>query len=429
LKLDDLFSATTEDGSFDFVASCAASSRSGWFWTPQGQHNSIYSRIRTHMDGLLAGPWWVFLARKGILKSLVSGPVKIASLGGLPARWTTMFEFFQSLAWVKVESGLVSLTPAGAYTASIAPSYGVPVSYLPLYHRLERLLFKDPEVPRVDPSGEEVLVDRDMNVWGSGGAHTTYFNRVDEIVIDLFNRPIEAQPRGICDMGCGDGTLLEHLYHVIQNQTARGKMLDAHPLLMVGADFNEVSRRVTSRTLESAGIPKFYVIHGDIGAPDQLAKDMAALDIDIRSLLHVRSFLDHNRPFRTPAGYVPGSRKATTTGAFAQHGREIPADVLEENLVRHLRAWAPHTDRFGLLLLELHTLPPEVTTANQDRTPALGYDGFHAYSDQYLVELTVFKQCLHEAGFRPDPRYHAEFPKSELATVSIDLLMGASHTS
>lgn len=39
-------------------------------------------------------------------------------------------------------------------------------------------------------------------------------------------------------------------------------------------------------------------------------------------------------------------------------GEEISSDELEENLVRHLRRWAAYVGRFGLLVLELHTLPP-----------------------------------------------------------------------
>ena len=30
---------------------------------------------------------------------------------------------------------------------------------------------------------------------GSGGAHRLYFQKVDEIIIDLFNLPIEEQPK------------------------------------------------------------------------------------------------------------------------------------------------------------------------------------------------------------------------------------------
>ncbi|HEY1270730.1 MAG TPA: hypothetical protein VGF08_02035, partial [Terriglobales bacterium] len=237
---------------------------------------------------------------------------------------------------------------------------------------------------------------------------------------EIFNRPIDMQPRGICDMGCGDGSFLEHLYLVVKTQTARGRMLDQHPLTLVGADFNKVARRVAKQTMRSAGIPVHHVIPGDINRPAQLASDLEELGLDIHDLLHVRSFLDHNRPYFPPAGYSRGNRTGHSTGAFAHLGDEIPCDELEENLVRHLRRWAPYVGRFGLLVLELHTLPPQVTAANLEKTPAVAYDGTHGFSDQYLVELPVFLDCAREAGLRADPRYQGKFPNSDLATVSLN---------
>jgi hypothetical protein len=296
----------------------------------------------------------------------------------------------------------------------------VTVSYLPTFAVLPALLFGNPWIPRVDPTGFEILVNRAMNVWGSGGAHRTYFRRLDQVVIEIFNRPIEDQPRGICDMGCGDGSLLAHLYRVVAEHTERGRMLDRHPLVIVGADFNKVARRATKQTLRQAGIPAFHVIPGDINRPAQLAGDLEALDLDVHELLHIRSFLDHNRPYAQPAQYTAGSRVSRTTGAFAYLGDEIAADTLEENLVRHLRRWAPYIGRFGLLVLELHTLPPELTAANLDRTPAVAYDGTHGFSDQYLVELDVFLDCAREAGLQASDRLQARFPPSELATVSLN---------
>ena len=62
-----------------------------------------------------------------------------------------------------------------------------------------------------------------------------------------------------------------------------------------------------------------------------------------------------------------------------------------------------------------------MTAANLDRTPAVAYDGTHGFSDQYLVELPNFLQCAREAELHADPRFHAAFPPSELATVSINL--------
>jgi len=151
--------------------------------------------------------------------------------------------------------------------------------------------------------------------------------------------------------------------------------------------------------------------------------DLEEIDLDIHDLMHIRSFLDHNRPYVGLSNYVSGSRNPSTTGAFAYVGDEIPADELEENLVRHLRRWKPY-GRFGLLVLELHTLPPALT-ANLDRTPAVAYDATHGFSDQYLVELPVFADCAREAGLRAEPRWQTKFPPSELATVSLNYFTAA----
>ncbi len=79
-----------------------------------------------------------------------------------------------------------------------------------------------------------------------------------------------------------------------------------------------------------------------------------------------------------------------------------------------------------LLILELHTLPPQLTAANLAKTPAVAYDGTHGFSDQYLVELPVFLKCAREAGLQTDPRYQCRFPASDLATVSINFFTAAA---
>jgi hypothetical protein len=380
----------------------------------------VYDQIRNHLDGMVVGPAMVALARGGVLTQLERGPVSIDSIAANQGSLACIFDLLATQGWIVREQDRVQLTACGHYAAQIATSYGVTVSYLPTFNALHTLLFGNPRTPRLDDNGVELMVNRGMNVWGSGGAHKTYFKKVDEIVVEIFNRPINQQPQGICDMGCGDGSFLEHLYFTVKNHTARGAMLDQHPLILVGADFNKVARRVAKQTLKKAGIPTFHVIPGDINRPAQLAGDLEELGLDIHDLLHVRSFLDHNRPYIAPANYVSGSRTARSTGAFAYFGEDIPADELEENLVRHLRRWAPYVGRFGLLVLELHTLPPPITAANLERTPAVAYDGAHGFSDQYLVELPIFLASVREAGLQADPRFQCKFPPSELATVSIN---------
>ena len=362
----------------------------------------------------------VILARAGVLARLEQGPVAVAELGGNVAMMACVFDLLATQSWADRTGDVVELTPQGAYAAQIAAAYGVTVSYIPMFTKLNALLFGNPRIPRVDESGIETMVDRGTNVWGSGGAHRTYFNKVDEIIVELFNRPLHLQPRGICDMGCGDATFLAHIYSVVRDRTERGAVLDQHPLTLVGADVNTVARRASKQTLRQAGVRSFHVINGDINRPAQLASDLEKLGLDVHDFLHIRSFLDHNRPYVPLASYIRGTRRSRSTGAFAHVGEEILADEQEENLVRHLRRWAPYIGRFGLIALELHTLPPDVTAANLDKTPAVAYDGTHGFSDQYLIELPIFLDCAREADLHADRRFQAAFPPSKLATVSIN---------
>ena len=53
------------------------------------------------------------------------------------------------------------------------------------------------------------------------------------------NQDIDKQPKGIIDVGCGDGTLISHVYEVILTKTQRGEMIKKYPLFVIGIDFNE----------------------------------------------------------------------------------------------------------------------------------------------------------------------------------------------
>ena len=141
----------------------------------------------------------------------------------------------------------------------------------------------------------ETHVDREMNVW-EGGAHSTYFKVVDEIIIDIFNKPIEEQPKGILDMGCGNGAFLIHLFSLIESQTLRGTMLEEYPLKIIGVDYNEAALKVSKANLIQADIWA-KIIWGDIGNPTLLADNSKEnYDIELENLLNVeRTFLDHNR--------------------------------------------------------------------------------------------------------------------------------------
>ena len=75
--------------------------------------------------------------------------------------------------------------------------------------------------------------------------------------------------------------------------------------------------------------------------------------------------------------------------------------------------------KFGLLILELHTISPELTAKNLGQTVATAYDSTHGYSDQYIIEVGIMLEAAEEAGLIP--QYQARFPNDELTTISINL--------
>ncbi|NNK69105.1 MAG: class I SAM-dependent methyltransferase, partial [Flavobacteriaceae bacterium] len=146
--------------------------------------------------------------------------------------------------------------------------------------------------------------------------------------------------------------------------------------------------------------------------------------IALSDLLNVRTFLDHNRIWETPQS--PRNLESKSTGAYAFEGHWLSNDLVEDSLLEHFKKWKPFVERFGLLIIELHTLAPEVTAANLRKTPATAYDATHGYSDQYILEIDLFSKLADEAGLTPDENYSRKFPDNELATVSINLLKGTN---
>ena len=223
-------------------------------------------------------------------------------------------------------------------------------------------------------------------------------------------------------MGCGNGAFIQHIFDVIEHQTLRGKLLEEHPLLLVGADFNQAALKVTRANLIKADIWA-KVIWGDIGRPDLLANDLKEdYNIDLMDLLNVRTFLDHNRIWEPPKKV--SNRKSKSSGAYVYEGKRLNNNLVEDSLKKHLEKWKPYVEKFGLLIIELHTVNPKLVAANLGKTAATAYDATHGYSDQYILEVDVFNTVASEAGLYPDERYFTKFPNSELATVSINLLKG-----
>lgn len=394
-------------------------------FSTNSEEKAIQEQILRHIEGYLVAPIIVSLGMTGMFhKYFMETSFRAEEFHKEPEIFKVILNFFTYLGWFTEKKGNYQFTETGLFFAKRATAYGVTVSYLPMFKNLDTLLFGNPaDLRDIAQNEDEIHVNREMNVWGSGGAHATYFKVIDDIIIELFNKPINEQPKGILDMGCGNGAFLQHIFEVIERQTLRGKMLDDYPLFLVGADYNQAALKVTRANLIKADIWA-KVIWGDIGRPDLLAKDLQEnYNIDLKDLLNVRTFLDHNRIWEEPETFTK-ERISTSTGAFTHRGKRISNNDVEENLALHLKKWAPYVKQYGLLIIELHTISPQLTANNLGKTAATAYDATHGFSDQFIVEIDVLHNVASEVGLFPEPLSFKKFPNTDYATVSINLLKG-----
>ncbi len=303
------------------------------------------------------------------------------------------------------------LTARGAYLYERALTMGVTASYRPMLRQLGSLLCGDPtRVLGRDAEGHETYVDRTLNVVGSGFQHGKYFADMVERVVAIFDQtPLEAQPKYIVDTGCGDGVLLKTLHTAVAERSLRGRHLGDFPLRMVGVDYNQRSIDASAVTLN--GVPHM-LLRGDISDPAAIMADLFARGVShADEVLHVRSFLDHDRPMRIePAGAsgLPGDDHV-----YVSHTGETLATVeIFDELVAHLSRWSAVLGVHGLLFLEVFTLPVSLTRRYFDETESFSFDIYHALSRQALVEAGVFHQALAAAGLYPEQQSLARYPRT-----------------
>ncbi|MEP0985309.1 class I SAM-dependent methyltransferase [Ekhidna sp.] len=382
---------------------------------------AIQEQILKHIEGILVGPSTVQLGMGGMFhKYFMEMSFSPSEYHQDPESFESILDFFTHLGWFEKKTKTYKFTEKGLFFAKRSSAYGVTVSYIPTFRNLNELIFGNAEILKVAEGEKEKGVDREMNVWGSGGAHVAYFEKVDDIIIDLFNKPIDEQPKGILDMGCGNGAFLIHIFDVVFHKTKRGKILEEYPLFLVGADYNEAALNVTRENLINADVWA-KVVWGDIGDPQRLDNDLKEnYEMSLGDLLNVRTFLDHNRMWEDVDERV--EKVSISTGAFTSRGRFLSNDEVEANLKAHLNKWKPYIQKFGLIMIELHGLDPKTTSENIGKTASTAYEATHGFSDQYILEIDSFDKVIGETGLVMDENHRYKFPNSELATVSINYL-------
>jgi len=441
-------------------------------------------QLRMAMDGLLLGPTWVALdmpvfrkqpdgrycqTAPSILDQLDRRPdgMAVSAWGSanhvvLRAAWSLMHEF--GMADIVQEK--VRLTESGRiHRPIVAPYAGLPASYLRSYAVLDEILFGNPDPLDIDNDGH---IDRVMNVYASSGAGSGPATQdiTTKILRKLFDEtPLDKQPAGIADMGCGDGSAVKRLAEYIIGSTRRGRHLDDYPLIVIGADYNESARGRAMATLSSLhhvrGVHP-YVMAADISQPDRYDDAVAKSGLTVRrsdgsvrpvqlgDLLHTFMFLVHNRRLsvrrkeqaeailerhlRTVdrsrlntvvAQYFSGSLRVSTLSglpmtvdelkcafrvAYSDAEGLVPGYVVAADLIQFISRWKRYA-KHGFLIVEGHspwasslcTDAPNAASRwrRTEQLPSVFNWGMHFVSRQFMTPFNEFMLALTLAGLRP----------------------------
>ena len=191
----------------------------------------------------------------------------------------------------------------------------------------------------------------------------------------------------------------------------------------MGSDFNYKALEATEETITKADIWA-KTAFGDISDPKSLAKRLDEKhQIKLEDLLNVRSFLDHNRIYTPPEQKIKKISKSTA--AFCDKGKRIHNNALQQNLKEHFEKWQPYLKKYGLLIVELHTIDPALAAQTLGKNAMTAYDASHGFSDQYIIEYNCFLEAALDAGLKPDPAHEHLFPSKETPIVSINRLINS----
>ncbi len=372
--------------------------------------------VDAHLDGALLVPALLWLHETGRLGE-AAPDLPDGEAGPAIARLLT------DLGWL---DGAGCWTATGAAGRDFALHFGGVATYLPLLRALPEVYRGEANVVPDPGSGErEWHVHRALNVRISAAAHRRYFRDSEPLFRELFDRePLAEQPRFICDMGCGQGSWLAYLHRLVAAETARGHALDEHPLLMIGVDPDPTALGEAEAALAAAGVPAL-LLRGDVTDPDGLRDALAAEGIAIEDGLHIRSFIDHERSYR---GGGEGERVPDwASGIYLDAaGAPLSGAAVERDLVAHLRRWAPHVRRHGMVVLEAHCTAPEVVARNLGSMHGLAFDAHQAYSKQYPVDHASWLECCREAGLRTVAQEELRYPaRRPFVSISLSRLLTA----
>jgi polyketide synthase PksN len=125
-------------------------------------------------------------------------------------------------------------------------------------------------------------------------------------------------------------------------------------------------------------------------------------------VLHVRSFLDHDRPFIPPSrpanALIEAAINGASDAAYVSNGNGgalvTPSEAFH-SLVEHWERWAACLGTHGLLVLEVSNLDVVSTRRYMAESTSMHFDSVQAHSVQMLMPATHFSLGAAAAGLLP----------------------------
>ena len=136
----------------------------------------------------------------------------------------------------------------------------------------------------------------------------------------------------------------------------------------------------------------------------RVAELEAKLGVGRDSVLHVRSFLDHDRPFIRPTRAADPRIEAAINASDAAYvsngsrGELVSPSEAFHSLIEHWERWACCLGVHGLLVLEVSNLDVVSTRKYMAEATSMHFDCVQSHSGQMLMPATHFSLGAATAG-------------------------------
>ena len=168
------------------------------------------------------------------------------------------------------------------------------------------------------------------------------------------------------------------------------------------------------------GIDTIY-IQSDISKPDEYIDNLKQMGVNSDKILHIRSFLDHNRIFSNNIDLQYADKRDkilsnrlifTDNVSFDKDLGIIDNKNITQDLVQYLQKWKDIT-KYGLWILECHNVDPIISKKYFNITESFHFDTYHRLSNQHLTTAFNFMISMAEVGLFSDTNLANIYPRNQ----------------